>query len=147
MKTNTVRESIVTYFKNFEEANNLYSPELLEPLVSDPLVGASPSGEVQAVTKEDYLAGTKESGEYLKSLGYKSFTLTPVAETPLKDNYVLVNVLGKVRVEKESGQTFDLVHDSFYILYVKEDSIKMVFTITHDAPLEMMEDQGFLTAE
>ncbi|WP_163103222.1 hypothetical protein [Peribacillus alkalitolerans] len=140
---NKVSERIKTYFMNFEEANNLYSPDLLEPLVSDPLVGAYPSGDVHAIKKEDYLAGTKESGEYLKSLGYKSFTLTPVAETLLKDNYVLVEVLGKVRVEKESGQTFDLVHDSFYILHVKEDSIKMVFTITHDDPMKMMEDQGF----
>lgn len=45
-----------------------------------PLVGAYPSVDVQAIKKEDYLAGTIESGEYLKTLGYKSFTLTPVAE-------------------------------------------------------------------
>lgn len=141
---NQVSERIKGYFKNFEEANNQYSPDLLEPLVSDPLVGAYPSGEVQAIKKEDYLSGTEESGQYLKTLGYKSFTLTPVAEMPLKDNYLLVEVKGKVRVERENGQSFDLVHDSFYILHVKEDSIKMVFTLTHDDPMEMMEDQGFI---
>jgi hypothetical protein len=140
---NQVSGRIKTYFREFEEANNQYNPDLLEPLVSDPLVGAYPSGEVQTIKKEDYLAGTEESGEYLKSLGYKSFTLTPVAEMPLKDNYILVEVEGKVRVERGNGQSFDLVHDSFYILHVKEDSIKMVFTITHDDPMKMMEDQGF----
>lgn len=144
---NKVSDRIQAYFKDFEHANNMYNPDLLEPLVSDPLVGASPSGDVQAVKKEDYLAGTRESGEYLKSLGYKFFKLTPVAETPLKDNYVLVEVKGAARVEKASGQSFDLVHDSFYILHVKEDSIKMVFTITHDDPSQMMQDQGFLTTE
>ncbi|OIK15113.1 hypothetical protein BIV60_10290 [Bacillus sp. MUM 116] len=144
---NTVSDRVKAYFKDFERANNMYDPDLLNPLVSDPLVGAYPSGVVQAVKKEDYLAGTKESGEYLKSLGYRSFKLTPVAETPLKDNYVLVKVLGTARIEKESDQSFDLVHDSFYILHMKDDSIKMVFTITHDEPTKMMEDQGFLTTE
>ncbi|MFY0784108.1 hypothetical protein AB1K18_28225 [Peribacillus simplex] len=67
---NKVSERIKTYFKNFEEANNLYSPDLLESLVSLPLVGAYPSGDVQAIRKEDYLAGTIESGEYLKTLDY-----------------------------------------------------------------------------
>ncbi|HWO54497.1 MAG TPA: hypothetical protein VNM49_08890 [Paenibacillus cookii] len=142
-----VSQRIQNYFKDFEHANNMYDPELLDPLVNDPLVGAYPSGDVHAVKKEDYLAGTRESGEYLKSLGYQFFKLTPVKETPLKDNYVLVEVKGTARVEPVSGKAFDLVHDSFYILHVKEDSIKMVFTITHDAPTQMMEDQGFLTAE
>lgn len=104
---NEVSERIQAYFKDFEHANNMYDPALLDPLVNDPLVGAYPSGDVHAVKKEDYLAGTRESGEYLQSLGYKYFKLAPV----------------------------------------KEISIKMVFTITHDAPIQMMQDQGFLTAE
>jgi hypothetical protein len=137
---NNVSEGVLAFFKDFEHANTTYNSDLLAPLVSDPLVGAYPNGDIHAVKKEDYLSGTKESGEYLKSLGYKSFTLTPVNENPLKDNYVLVEVLGKARVEKPSGEFFDLVHDSFYVLNVKNDAMKLVFTITHDDP---MQDQGF----
>ena len=78
-----VSDNIRVFFEDFNRANNAFDPNLLAPLVSDPLVGADPNGVTQVISKADYLAGTANSQAYLQSLGFQFVKAIPVEEIPL----------------------------------------------------------------
>src|SRR5690242_11186529 len=122
-----VSDGMKAFFAEFERANNAFVPEFLAPLVNDPIVGADPSGAMQVVKKEDYLAGTASSREYLQSLGFQFVKLVPVEEIPLSPLYTMVKVHGTMRLEKIPSQPIDLIHDTTYILFIGDDSPRVVF--------------------
>jgi hypothetical protein len=97
---------------------------------------------MQVMKKEDYLAGIASSREYLQSLGFQFVKLVPVEEISLNPLYTMVKVHGTMRLEKIPGQPIDLIHDTTYILFVRGGSPRMVFTLTHEDPLKMAQDQG-----
>lgn len=138
---NQVSDKIRTYFEEFNRAHNAFEPDLLAPHVSNPLVGADPSGALQIVSKEDYLAGTEKSQEYLHYLGFQFVKTTPVEEIPLNPYYTMVKTKGTMRLEKIPGQPVDLIHDTIYILYMKDEKPKMVFTLSHEDPMKMAQEQ------
>jgi hypothetical protein len=139
---NQVSDIIKAFFEDFERANNAFEPDLLAPHVSDPLVGADPNGALQVVKKEDYLAGIAQSQAYLHTLGFQFVKTVPVEETPLNTHYTMVKVRGTMRLEKIPGQPIDLVHDTIYILFIKDGSPKTVFTLTHEDPMKMAQEHG-----
>ena len=141
---NQVSENVKAFFENFDHANNAFEADLLAPLVSDPVVGADPNGGVGVIKKDDYLAGTAERKAFLSALGFQSVNVVPVEETPLGNDYVLVKVHGTMRLEKIPGQPIDLVHNAAYILYVKDGSSRIVFTLTHEDPMKMAQERGLL---
>ncbi len=141
---NQVSDGIKTFFENFVRANNAFEPDLLALLVSDPLVGADPNGAVQAISKEDYLAGTAQSQAYLQALGFQFVKLVPVEEIPLNPFYTMVKVHGTMRLEKIPGQPVDLIHDTVYILFVKDGSPRIVFSLSHEDPMKMLQERGLL---
>jgi len=140
-----VSDKIRAFFEEFERANNAFAPDLLAPLVSDPLVGADPNGVIQMVSKEDYLAGTVKSQEYLQSLGFQFLKVVPVAEIPLTDHYTMVKTKGTMRLEKIKDQPIDLAHDATYILFIEAGKPQIVFALSHEDPMKMAQDQhGFV---
>jgi len=141
-----VSNIIRAFFEKVERANNAFEPELLAPHVSDPLVGADPNGAIQVVKKEDYLAGTAKSQEYLHTLGFQFVKTVPVEEIPLNPHYTMVKTHGMMRIEKTPGQPIDLIHDTVYILFVKGVSPKIVFTLTHEDPMKMAQEHGLFSA-
>ena len=143
---NQVSDSIKAFFENFEQANNAFAPDLLAPLVSDPLVGADPNGAVQAISKEDYLTGTAQSQAYLHSLGFRFVKTLPIEEIPLSEHYTLVKTKGTMRLEKTPGQPIDLAHDASYILFIKDGKPQIVFALSHEDPMKMLQERGLLPA-
>ncbi|CAM4088687.1 hypothetical protein BAMA_17100 [Bacillus manliponensis] len=138
---NQISDKVRTYFEEFNQAHNAFKPDLLAPHVIDPLVGADPNGSIQIVSKEDYLAGTEKSQEYLYSLGFQFVNTIPVEEIPLNPYYTLVKTKGTMRLEKTPGEPLDVIHDTIYILYMKDVKPKMVFTLSHEDPMKMAKDQ------
>ncbi|GHO46133.1 hypothetical protein [Ktedonospora formicarum] len=136
-----VSDTVRAFFEDFNRANNSFEPELRAPLVGDSLVGADPNGVVQLLTKEEYLAGTAQSQEYLQSLGFKFVTVVPTEEVPLTDRYTMVKTKGTMRLEKVPGQPIDLAHDATYILYIKDGKPQIVFALSHEDPMKMAQDQ------
>ena len=67
-------------------------------------------------------------------------------EIPLGDHYTMVKTHGTMRLEKIPGQPIDLVHDAVYILFIKDGSPTIVFTLTHEDPMKMAQEQGLLPA-
>ncbi len=137
---NQVSDTIKTLFEQFDRANNAFEPDLLAPHVSDLLVSADPNGAIQVVKKEDYLAGTAKSQADLHALGFQFVKTVPVEEIPLNPHYTMVKTHGTMRLEKIPGQPIDLVHDTVYILYIAEDSPRIVFTLTHEDPKQMAQE-------
>ena len=139
---NEVSERMNEFFQEFGRANNSFDPKLLAPLFADTIVGADPNGGVMALKKDEFLAGTAERKAYLDTLGFKSVTVVPIEEIALAGRYTMVRTHGVMRLEKPIGEAIDLVHDSIYVLYVGDDSPRIVFTLSHDDPRQMIEDQG-----
>jgi hypothetical protein len=144
---NHVSDMIKAFFEDFDRANNTFDADLLASKVSDPLVGADPNGGIVVVTKDDYLTGIAERQAYVHALGFQFVKTVPLEETPLGTHYMLVKTHGTMRLEKNPGQPIDLVHDSAFILFIKDGSPKMVFTLSHEDPMKMMQEQGLFPAE
>lgn len=143
---NQVSDSTKAFFEKFNQANNAFEPDIYATMVSDPFVGAYPNGDVLALKKADYLAQIPEQRPYLQSLGFQFVRTIPLEEVPLGNHYMMVKTHGVMRLEKVPGQPIDLVHDTVYILFTKNDSPKIVFTVTHEDPMKMAQDQGLLPA-
>jgi hypothetical protein len=47
-----------------------------------------------------------------------------------------------MRLEETPGQCVDLVHDSAYVLFVKDGLVKYVFTLSHEDPKKMAQELG-----
>jgi hypothetical protein len=139
---NQVSDIIKAFFKDFERANNTFDRDLLAAKVSDPMVGADPNGSIQVLTKDDYLAGIPEQQAYLHSLGFQFLTIVPLEEIPLGESYTMVKTHGTMRLEKIPGQSIDLVHDAAYILFVNDGLPQIVFTLTHEDPMQMAQEHG-----
>ena len=144
---NQVSDKIRAFFEDFNRANNAFDPNLLAPHVSDPLVGADPTGVTQVISKEDYLAGTAKSQAYLQSLGFQFVKAVPVEEIPLSEHYTLVKTKGTMRLEKTPGQPIDLAHDAAYILFIKDGKPQIVFVLSHQDPMKMAQDQHGVSYE
>jgi hypothetical protein len=98
------------------------------------------------LTKDDYIAGIPEQQAYLRSLGFQFLTIAVLEEIPLDDRYTMVKTHGTMRLEKILGQPIDLVHDAAYILFTKDGSPQIAFTLTHEVPMQMAQEQGLFPA-
>lgn len=136
-----VSDTIRVFFEDFTRANNAFDPELLAPLVGQALAGADPHGAIQVISKEEYLAGTAKSQEYLQALGFQSLSAVPVEEIPLTERYTLVKTQGIMRLEKVPGQPIDLSHDASYILFIADGKPQVVFALSHDDPMKIAQEQ------
>jgi hypothetical protein len=139
---NEVSERMNEFFQEFGRANNSFDPKLLAPLFADTIVGADPNGGVMALTKEEFLAGTAERRAYLDTLGFQSVTVVPIEEIALAGRYTMVRTHGVMRLQKDTGEPVELIHDSIYVIYAAEGSPRIVFTLSHDDPRQMIDDQG-----
>ena len=133
-------------FREFDRANNLFDPALLGPHLSDVFAGADPHGGVQVVSRSDFLASLGERQSYLEALGFRFVKVVPLEEIPLGEHYLLVKTHGVMRLEKSPDEPVNLVHNTAYVLYIKDGSPKIVFALSHDNPLMMAQEQGLLAA-
>ena len=142
MTVNHVSDIIKAFFEDFDRANNTFDPNLLASHLSDPILAADPNGGTLALKKDDFLAGIAERHAYLHALGFQGVKTVPLTETPLGQHYTMVTTHGTMRLEKIPGQPLDLIHDSAYILFINDGSPKIVFTLSHEDPMKMMQEQG-----
>ena len=57
---------------------------------------------------------------------------------------MMVKVHVSMRFEKNAGQTIDMENDTAYILFIKDDSPKIVFNLTHEDLTKVMQEHGLL---
>jgi hypothetical protein len=144
---NQVSEVVKAFFEAFERASNTFESNLLSSQFSDPFMAADPNGNVQAVKKDDFIAGIAKRQAFFQSLGFQFVKIVPLAETRLDDHYVMVKARTQMRFVKDAGRAIDMANDSVYILFMKDDSPRIVFNLTHDDLIKVMQEHGLLPAK
>jgi hypothetical protein len=146
MTMNQVSDVVKTFFEEFERKSNTFEHDLAFQF-SDPFMAADPDGGIQVVKKEDFLDGIAKRQAFFHSIGFQFVKIVPLDETRLDDSYVMVKVHSHMRFEKKPGQPIDLQDSSTYILFVKDDSPKIVFYTTHENLMKIMQERGLLPAK
>jgi hypothetical protein len=139
-----VSDIIKTFFEDFERASNTFERDLLAFQFSDPFMAADPHGGIQVVKKDDFLAGIAKRQAFFHSIGFQFVKIVPLDETRLDTHYVMVKVHAQMRFEKIPGQPIDMNNDSVYILFMKDASPKIVFHLTHEDLMKIMQEHGLL---
>ncbi len=147
MTMNQVGDVIKTFFEDFERASNTFDGDLLTFQFSDPYMAADPDGVIHVVKRDDFLAGIAKRQAFFQSVGFQFVKIVPLDETRLDDHYVMVKVHVHMRFEKNPGLPIDMKNDSVYILFIKEDSPKIVFNLTHEDLLKIMQEHGLLSGK
>jgi len=81
----------------------------------------------------------------VRIVGFQFVKIVPLDETRLDTYYVMVKVHVQMRFEKNPGQPIDMNNDSVYILFVKDDSPKIVFYLSHEDLMKMMQEHGLVS--
>ena len=139
-----VSDIVKKFFEEFERGSNTFERNLLTLQFSDPFMAAGPDGGIQVVKKDDFLAGISQRQAFFQSIGFQFVKILSLDETPLDDHYVMVKALVHMRFEKIPGQPVDLKDHSTYILFVGDISPKIVFYLTHENLMKIMQDKGLL---
>jgi hypothetical protein len=139
-----VSDVVKKFFEDFERASNTFERDLLASRFSDPFMAADPNGSIQVVKKDDFIAGISKRQAFFQSVGFQFVKIVPLDETRLDNYYVMVKVHVQMRFEKNPGQPIDLDNDSVYILFIKDDSPKMVFNLTHEDLMKIMQEHGLV---
>jgi hypothetical protein len=137
-----VSPAVKTFFAEFERASNTFEQDLLARQWSDPFMVADPEGGIRVVTREDFLAGVAKRQAFLHALGFQFVTIVPVAETRLDEHYVLVTTHAEMRFEQQPGHPIDLKYDGTYIVFIKGDAPRVVFSLTHEDLVKLMQAHG-----
>ena len=139
-----VSDAVKTFFEEFERGSNTFERDLLALLFSDPFMAADPDGGIQVVKKDDFLAGITKRHAFFQSLGFQFVKIVPLDETQMDDHYRMVKVLAHMRFEKSPGQPIDVKDASTYILFMRDDSPKIVFYTTHENSMNILQKSGVL---
>jgi hypothetical protein len=141
---NQISARIKTFFENFERASNSFEQDLLASQFSDPFMAADPHGNIQAVKKDDFLAGIAKRQAFFHSIGFQYVKIVPFEETPLSNHYVMVKASGSMRFEKIPGHPVDIANDAVYILFIRDSSPEIAFYLTHEDLMKIMQEHGLL---
>lgn len=144
MAMKQVSDLVRTFFEDFERASNTFEQDLLASQFSDPFMAADPHGGIQVAKKDDFLAGIAKRQAFFHSIGFQFVKIVPLEETWLDTHYVMVKAHTSMRFEKTSTQSIDLHNDSTYILFIKDNSPQIVFNLTHEDLLKIMQEHDLL---
>jgi hypothetical protein len=132
------------FFEDFERGSNTFESDLLASQFSDSFMAADPNGGIQVVRKDDFLAGIAKRQAFFHSIGFQFVKIVSLDESRLDDHYVMAKVQWQMRFEKNPGKPIDIQSSSTYILFIKEDSPKIVFYLTHENFMTIMQELGLL---
>ena len=140
---NQVSDVVKTFFEDFERRSNAFERGLASQF-SDPFMTADPDGSIQIMKTDDFLAGISKRQAFFQSIGFQFVKIVVLDETRLDDHYVMAKVYVHMRFEKDPGQPIDLKDYSTYVLFVKDDLPKIVFYLTHENFMKIMQERGLL---
>ena len=139
-------EKVIEFFDNYAEALHVLDLEVLGSAYGDTFMFAGPAG-VQAVKREDFLKVVPKRQAFFESVGLTSTTLQSLEETPLDDDYVLVDASWNMRFEKELELLgLDESSAATYILRRNDDSFQIVFQLDHQDLTRRVRELGLLPA-
>lgn len=142
---NQVSNIVRKFFADYERGSNAPEPELVAAQYSDAFLFAGPQGG-QAIKKDDFLKALPKRAAFFKTVGLTASKIQSLEETRLDDNYLLVKVSWEMRFEKDRQPPIVAEISATYILYQREDLLRIVFQLDHQDLVKRVQDLGLLTA-
>ena len=137
------KDGIKVFFEGVEQASNTLDLNLIGSQFADQFIFADPNG-TRVIEKQKFLPALPKRQEFFKSLGHISTKVLSLEETPIDDQYTMVKAHFLMQFQKASGQITEARIDSTYILFLKEDSPRIVMQIEHEDLQQAMKDRGLL---
>jgi len=147
MAMSQASDVVQKFFEDFERSSNTFESDLLSLQFSDPFMAADPDGGIQVVKMDDFIAGIAKRRAFFQSLGLQFTKMVSLDETRLNEHYVMANVHWQMHFEQDPGKQVDAHNSSVYILFVKDDSPRIVFYLTHENIMKVMQKLGLLSGE
>jgi len=132
------------FFEDFEQASNTFEGNLLASQFSDPFMAADPDGHIQVARKDEFIAGTAKRQAFFQSLGFQFVKVVPLAETRLDEHYLMVKAQAHMQFAKTPEQSIDITSISTYVLFMKGEFLQIVFSLTHENLMEIMQKHGLV---
>jgi hypothetical protein len=143
---NQVSDIVRKFFADYERGSNAPDPELVAVQYSDAFMFAGPQGG-QPINKVDFLKALPKRAGFFKTVGLTSSKIQSLEETRLDDNYLLVKAYWKMRFEKDRQPPIVAEISATYILYQREDLLRIVFQLDHQDLMKRVQDLGLLPAK
>jgi hypothetical protein len=140
---NAVSDVIKAFFEVLERGNNTLDMAVIDSQYGDTFMFGDPGG-ARVIEKQKFLAALPRRQEFFNSLGHKFTRVILLDETRLDDHYVLVEAHFLMHFEPPSTQPVDALLDSTFILFIKEDTPRIVMHIEHHDLQQAMRERGLL---
>jgi hypothetical protein len=93
MAMNQITDVVKRFFEDFERSSNTFESDLIAAQFSDTFMAADPSGRIQVVKKDKFIAGISKRQAFLQSVGFKSVTIRVLKEKQLDEHYTLAKTM------------------------------------------------------
>ena len=143
---NTVSPVVKEFFERYEHGSNTLDLDIIASEYDDVFMFADPNG-VRVVEKQRFLGALPARREFVKSHGHQFTKVVSCTDSPLDERYVLVRVQVLMHFAQASAPPVDAHLDSTYILYLQENSPKIVFQLEHQDLQQAMQALGLLPAK
>jgi ketosteroid isomerase-like protein len=141
-----VSEAINVFFSEFEKNSNTGDVDRIAAQFSDPFMVADPSGS-RVVCATDFRAAIPKRKKLFESLGCRTTTLESIHETRLNDGYVLAKTEWRMQFDRGAGALEDVTAWSTFVVHTSGETPKIVFYLTHENHLSMLQKRGILRQE
>ena len=125
------------FFKRFEKDSNPDDLTLAEESYFRTFLFCDP-GNADSVKKADFLKFLPIMAAKYKELGFKEKAVKKIRVIKLNENYLLADVIWKMKFEK-NGKVLDIDDiRATYILKNEEDGYKIIFQLDHQNPGDLI---------
>jgi len=140
-------ERIRRFFAGYEEGANSFDPERVASEYAEQFMLADPNGVVVRANDDQWRAGAVQAREFFSSIGFKAAKILSLEATALDERYWLVKVHWSMRFEPEPGQPITHEFDYTYVLFDRDDDLRVVLAISHEDEQQAMRDLGLVPSE
>jgi uncharacterized protein YndB with AHSA1/START domain len=141
LKNQVENDPVQRLFAAYEKAFLALDMEKTAGLFADTFISAGPRGVI-AQNRDEFLAMAHKAAEFYRTIGQTSAKILSVQETPVSNEYVLVNVHWGVTFKKTGDRTIEF--DVSYLVQKTGPEPKIILLIAHQDEEQAMKDLGLL---
>jgi hypothetical protein len=116
---------------------------MLSSQYADTFMFGGPQG-VQSIKKKDFLRVIPKRKGFFTSVGLKTTKLASLEETRLDERYSLIKACWTMRFEKDLHKSIDDEISATYIVFLENDSLRIVFQIDHQDLQTRVQELGLV---
>jgi hypothetical protein len=140
---NVASPAVQEFFEQYARSRSAMEIDRLVAQYADTCMFAGPDG-ARVPERQAILAGFPKALELLRAVGHTSTRLASLDETRVDEHYAMVRAQFVWRFEKATALPIDVIVDSTFILYMKDDVPKIVFQHEHEDFWQALRTRGLL---